>query len=174
MFKVGPVISASHGIGIASMSVALHEVFDFLWKYLLLNETLSNHICRVQRWSRRHKAQGQGHKKNPRPKPRTALPRTDPLEAKDSNAWGQSQGPRTQAQVLSKKRSSEKIFRRSPEKNVFQKNFQALHKLLTTQKIVLSSSRGQFSRTWGFEAKDLSFEAKAKNFKMCPRRRPWG
>ena len=30
MFKVGPVISASHGIGIASMSVALHEVFDFL------------------------------------------------------------------------------------------------------------------------------------------------
>ena len=41
------------------------------------------------------------------------------------------------------KRSSEKFFRRSPEKNVFQKIFQALHKLLTTQKIVLASSRGQ-------------------------------
>ena len=38
--------------------------------------------CRVfQRWSRGHKARGQGHKKNPRP--RTALPRTDPLEVKD-------------------------------------------------------------------------------------------
>ena len=37
----------------------------------------------LQRWSRGHKARGQGHtKKNPRPKPRTALPRTDPLEAK--------------------------------------------------------------------------------------------
>ena len=55
-----------------------------------------------QRWSRGHKArgQGQGHKKNPRP--RTAFPWTDTLEAKDRNARGQGQGPRTQAQVLSK------------------------------------------------------------------------
>ena len=107
-----------------------------------------------QRWSRGHKArgQGQGHKKNPRP--RTAFPWTDTLEAKDRNARGQ--GPRTQAQVLSKikKRFSQKFFRRSPKKknfvfkrspqnNVFQKMFQALHKILTIQKIVLSSSRGQ-------------------------------
>ena len=62
-------------------------------------------------------------KKNPRPRPRTALPRTDPLEAKDRNAGGQGQGPRTQEQVLSKKRSSEEFFRRSPEKTVFQKFF---------------------------------------------------
>ena len=40
-----------------------------------------------QRWSRGHKARGQGHKKNPRP--RTAFPRTEPLEAKDRNARGQ-------------------------------------------------------------------------------------
>ena len=99
-----------------------------------------------QRWSRGHKArgQGQGHKKNPRR--RIALLRTDPLEAKDRNARGQGQGPRTQAQVLSKKKkkntSSPKFFRRSPEKNVFQKIFQALHKILI-QKIVLSLSRGQ-------------------------------
>ena len=48
-------------------------------------------------------------------------------------------------QAISKKkeRSAEKIFRRSPEKNVFQKIFQPLHKLLTAQKVVLSSSRGQ-------------------------------
>ena len=42
-----------------------------------------------------------------------------------------------------KKRSSQKFFKRSPQKNVFQKIFQALHKILTIQKIVLSSSRGQ-------------------------------
>ena len=43
---------------------------------------------------------------------------------------------------LKKKRSSQKFFKRSPLKNVFQKIFQALHKILTFQKIVLSSSRG--------------------------------
>ena len=42
-----------------------------------------------------------------------------------------------------KKRSSQKFFKRSLQKNVFQKIFQALHKILTIQKIVLSSSRGQ-------------------------------
>ena len=42
-----------------------------------------------------------------------------------------------------KKRSPQKIFKRSPQKNVFQKSFQALHKILTIQKIVLSSIRGQ-------------------------------
>ena len=153
------------------------------WKFLTplsgLYSTYGNHshlLCivayRQQRWSRGHKArgQGQGHKKNPRP--RTAFPRTDTLEAKDRNARGQ--GPRTQAQVLSKKkkrssqkffrrspkkkglhknfsgdlqkkkkRSSQKFFKRSPQKNVFQIMFQALHKILTIQKILLFSSRGQ-------------------------------
>ena len=63
-----------------------------------------------QRWSRGHKArgQGQGHKKNPRP--RTAFPRTDPLEAKDRNARGQGQGPSTQPQVFSKKKGLQKSF----------------------------------------------------------------
>ena len=89
-------------------------------KFLVMSST-------NQRWSRGHKARGQGHKKNPRP--RTAFPRTDTLEAKDRNAQGQ--GPRTQSQVLSKKK-----------KKVFTKIFQALHKILTFQKIVLSSSRG--------------------------------
>ena len=42
-----------------------------------------------------------------------------------------------------KKRSSQKFFKQSPLKNAFQKIFQALHKILTFQKIVLSSSRGQ-------------------------------
>ena len=42
-----------------------------------------------------------------------------------------------------KKKSSQKFFKRSPQKNVFQKSFQALHKILTNQKIVLSPGRGQ-------------------------------
>ena len=49
----------------------------------------------------------------------------------------------TSASALEKKRSSQKFFRRSLQKNVFQKIFQALHKILTIQKIVLFSSRGQ-------------------------------
>ena len=99
------------------------------------------------------------------PRPRTQ--KKSEAKAKDRPSRGQE--PRTQAQLLSKKkssekssgdlqkkglqkkfsgdlpkkRSSEKMFMRSPEKNVFQKIFQALHKLLTTQEIVLPSSRGQ-------------------------------
>ena len=46
-------------------------------------------------------------------------------------------------QKKKKKRSSQKFFKRSPLKNVFQKIFQPLHKILTFQKILLSSSRGQ-------------------------------
>ena len=53
-------------------------------------------------------------------------------------------GPRTQAQVLSKKKKIfTKIFRVISTKKRFPENFQALHKILTNQKIVLSSSRGQ-------------------------------
>ena len=63
-----------------------------------------------QRWSRGHKVRGQGHKKNPRPRPRTAFPRTGPLEAKDRNARGQGQGPRTQAQVFSNKKGLQNNF----------------------------------------------------------------
>ena len=74
--------------------------------------------------------------------------------SEDRHSRGQGQEclrprPRTQALVLSKKkkkkkkRSSQKVFKRSPQKNVFQKSFQALHKILTIQKILLSSSRGQ-------------------------------
>ena len=95
-----------------------------------------------QRWSRGHKAQGQGQglKKNPRPRPRTALPKTDTLEAKDRNARDQGH----KRKCSPKKRSSKNFFSGDPPpKKVFPKIFQALHKILTIQKIVLSSSRGQ-------------------------------
>ena len=65
-------------------------------------------------------------------------PRTGMLEAK-----AKDQGHKEQVLSKKKKRSSQKFFRRSPLKNVFQKTFQALHKILTFQIIVLSSSRGQ-------------------------------
>ena len=126
-------------------------------------------ISSKQRWSRGHKArgQGQGHKKirgqgqgqgQPFRGQTLSRPRTGMLEAK-----AKDQGHK--AQVLSKKkkkrssqkfsrrspkkkkkkkkRSSQKFFKRSALKNVFQKIFQPLHKILTFQKKVLSSSRGQ-------------------------------
>ena len=62
------------------------------------------------------KIRGQGHKKNPRP--RTAFPRTEPLEAKPSRGQGQECSrprPRTQPKAFSKKkRSSKTFFRQSP------------------------------------------------------------
>ena len=122
--------------------------------FVSVMERLDSHpkVANCQRFRIEVESRTQGSR------PRTAFPRTDTLEAKDRNARGQGQGPRTKAQVLSKKKrssqkffrrspkkksSSQKFFKRSPQKNVFQKIFQALHKILTIQKIVLSSSRGQ-------------------------------
>ena len=51
--------------------------------------------------------------------------------------------PRTEGLPKNFSGDLQKFFRQSPKKNVFQKIFQALHKILTIQKIVLSSSRGQ-------------------------------
>ena len=119
-----------------------------------------------QRWSRGHKArgqgQGQGHKKKSEAKAKDSL-------SEDRHSRGQGQEcsrprPRTkdtkrkcspkkkkkkvftkifQAISKKKKRSSQNFFKRSPLKQVLQKFFQALHNILTFQKIVLSSSRGQ-------------------------------
>ena len=78
-------------------------------------------------------------------------PRTGMLEAKDQGHKAQVLSKKKKKKVFTKifqaiskkkKRSSQKFFKRSPRKNVFQKIFQPLHKILTFQKIVLSSSRG--------------------------------
>ena len=90
-----------------------------------------------------------------RPRPRTQ--KKSEAKAKDSlsedrHSRGQGQEcsrprPRTKdtsaSALQKKKRSSQKFFERSPKKNVFHKNFQALLKILTIQKILLSSNRGQ-------------------------------
>ena len=73
-------------------------------------------------------------------------PRTGMLEAKDQGHKCKKRSSQkffSRSPKKKKKRSSQKFFRRSPLKNVFQKIFQALHKTLTIQKILLSSSRGQ-------------------------------
>ena len=85
---------------------------------------------KTQRWSRGHKArgQGQGHKKNPEAK---AKAKDSLSEDKHSRGQGQECSrprPRTKDTSASalqkkKKRSSQKFFKRSPRKNVFQKNF---------------------------------------------------
>ena len=99
-----------------------------LFGIFIFNANCIRIVCNNQRWSRGHKArgQGQGHKKNPRPRPRTAFPRTDSLEAKDRNARGQ--GPRTQAQVLFKKKKTSQNFlgdlQKKKKKKGLHKNFQ--------------------------------------------------
>ena len=69
-------------------------------------------------------------KKNPRPRLRTTLPRKNPIKAKDRNARGQRQGPRTQAQVFSKQK-------------VFKNFFQAISKKS------LSTGYNGFGDSWG-------------------------
>ena len=79
-------------------------IVDFSLPYNSFEQSIDH------RWSRGHKAQGQGHKKISRP-------RTDPLEAK-----AKDQGHRRKCSQ--KKRSSKKFFRRSQKKKVFKKIFQ--------------------------------------------------
>ena len=106
-------------------------------------------------------------------------PRTGMLEAK-----AKDQGHK--AQVLSKKKKKKKVFTKIFQaistKKRFPKNFSTAPQNFNFPKnsAVLEPRTGQFSRTWGLEAKakakDLTFEAKAKakDFKICPRGRPRG
>ena len=113
-------------------------------------------------------------------RPRT--PKKSEAKAKDSlsedrHSRGQGQGPRTQAQVLSKKEKGlhkkfsgnlqkkkvfTKIFQAISTKKRFSKNFSSAPQNFKNSKhsAVLEPRTGQFSRTSGLEAKD---------FKMCPR-----
>ena len=109
-----------------------------------------------QRWSRGHKARGQGHKKiqgqgQPFPGQTLSRPRTGMLEAKAKDQEHKCKCS-TKKKCLNKnflgrspkkQRSSQNLFKPSPQKNVFQKIIQALHEISTIQKLVLSSSRGQ-------------------------------
>ena len=80
------------------------------------------------------KIRGQGHGQPFRGQT-LLMPRTGMLEAKAKDHGHKRK--------CSPKQNKRFFFRRSPEKNVFQKFFQELHKILTIQKIVVSSRRGQ-------------------------------
>ena len=120
-----------------------------------------------------------------RPRPRTQ--KKSEAKAKDSlsedrHSRGQGQEcsrPRpmtkdTSASALQKKKKVfTKIFQAISTKKRFLKNFSSAPQNFNNSKntAVLEPRTGQFSRTWGLEAKakDLTFEAKAKDFKICPR-----
>ena len=111
-------------------------------------------------------------------------PRTGMLEVKAKD---------TSASAFQKKRSSQKFSGdlQKKKKKIFTKIFQAISTKKRFSKTFLSAPQnfnnsknsavlepktGQFSRTWGLEAmaKDLTFEAKTKDFKICPQGRPRG
>ena len=105
------------------------ELSTALLKYFYQHATAPEVESRTQGSRPRPRTQ-----KKSETKARTALPRTDPFEAKDRNARGQGQGHKRKCspkkkkiftrifQAISKKnRSSQEFFRQSPERNVFQK-----------------------------------------------------
>ena len=131
----------------------------------------------------------------PRPRPRTQKKSEAKAKAKDSlsedrHSQGQGQEcsrprPRTKdtsASALQKKKKKKKVFTKIFQaistKKRFLKNFSTAPQKFNNSKntAVLEPRTGQFSRTRGLEAKakDLTFEAKAKDFKICPRGRPRG
>ena len=81
-------------------------------------------LCLLAGHKARGQGQGLGHKKSEaKAKGKSALPRIDPLDAKNRIAQGHR--------------------RMCSQKKGIQKNFQAIYKILTVQNILLSSSRGQ-------------------------------
>ena len=82
-------------------------------------------------------SRGQGQECS-RPRPRTKNTSASALQKKKKGLHKNFSGD-----LQKKKTSLQKFFKRFPRKNVFQKVFRALLKILTIQKIVLSSSRGQ-------------------------------
>ena len=152
-----------------------------LWKTEVWFCIVSVFLCftrHLQRWSRGHKARGQGlgqglgqgHKKKFEAKAKDSL-------SEDRHSRGQGQEcsrprPRikdTSASALQKKKkSSQKFFRRSPKKRSSQEFFQAISTKKRFPKnfsrapqnfnnsknsAVLEPRTGQFSRAWGLEAK---------------------
>ena len=137
-----------------------HAVSDIIFQYSFFPEVESR---------------TQGSRPRPRIQKKSEAKAKDSL-SEDRHSRGQGQEcsrPRTQAQVLSKKKKKvfTKIFQAISTKKCFPKHFSSAPQNFYNLKnsAVFEPRTGQFSRTWGLEAKDLTFEAKAKDFKMCPR-----
>ena len=131
----------------------------------------------------------------PRPRPRTQ--KKSEAKAKDSlsedrHSRGQGQEcsrPRTKNTSASdkkkgftkifqkkKKKVFTKIFQAISTKKCFPKNFSSAPQNFNKSKnsAILEPRTGQFSRTWGLEAKAKDLTLEAKDFKMCTRGRPRG
>ena len=119
----------------------------------------------------------------PRTQKKSEAKDTKKIEAKDSlsedrHSRGQGQEcsrprPRTKDTSALQKKVFTKIFQAISTKKRFPKNFSSAPQNFNNSKnsAVIEPRTGQFSRTSGLEAKakDLTFEAKTKDFKMCPR-----
>ena len=107
-----------------------------------------------------------------RPRPRTQKK----SEAKDS--LSEDRHSRGQGQECSRPRPRTKDTSASALQKKKKKRFSSAPQNFNNSKntAVLEPRTGQFSRTSGLEAKakDLTFKAKAKDFKMCPRGHPLG
>ena len=133
-------------------------------------------------------SRGQGQECS-RPRPRTKDTSASALQnhknflgdlqnQKRKKKKGQHKNFLSDLQKKKKKKGLHKNFSSDLHKNTFSKKFSSASQNFSNSKniAVLEPRTGQFSRTWGLEAtaKDLTFEAKAKDFKMCPRGRPRG
>ena len=93
----------------------------------------------------RGQGQGQPFRKQTLSRPRTAM-----LDAKAKDTGGKC-SPKKKGfkkiflifQAISKNKGLKKFFSGDLQKKSLEKNFQAIYKILTIQKLVLSSSRGQ-------------------------------
>ena len=96
--------------------------------------------CDIQRWSRRHKARGQGQGQLFRGQ---TLSRTEILEAKDQGKQAASVLKKKRSKKiffsgdLHKTRSSKKFFSGDLQKNVFKKFFQTIYKKMSFKKFLL-------------------------------------
>ena len=154
------------------------------WKTLNSSVILPRVANEQQRWSRGHKArgQGQGHKKirgqgqgQPFRGQTLSRPRTGMLQAKAKDQGHKRKCSPKKKKGLHKKFSGDiqkkkkkkfftKIFQAISTKKRFPKKFSSAPQNFNNSKnsAVLEPRTGQFSTTWGLEAK-------AKDFKMCPR-----
>ena len=107
-------------------------------------------------------------------------PRTGMLEAKDQGHKYKCSPKKAKKkvftkifQVISKNKTKvfTKIFHAISTKKRFPKNFLGppLNFNNSKNSAVLEPRTGQFSRTWGLEAKAKNLTFEAKDFKMCPR-----
>ena len=124
-------------------------------------------------------ARGQGHKRKCSPKKKKKKVFTKIFQAifkKKKKKKGLHKNFSGDLQKKKKKKVFTKIFQAISTEKRCLKNFSSAPQNFNNSKnsAVLEPRTGQFSRTWGLEAKDLTFEAKAKDFKICPRGRPRG